>query len=272
MSKPKTLNGGSATVSPIEYEAKEGLTDTVYCRRHRRTKPVPKGWNKTCTYLCSKCYEALTAHERQAYAPMEYHRKTHSAEAKPENQHRQKTQTHALKTTDNSTSQRETHHSGDNRSEVSATFTDLRDVMPKYSIKCLRCQKTSPCHYHWFSMSKVLCPSCYSEMKQWDRDEFHRIHNNDRLKAPSTIPSAGTSPQRYARTRPQNVIQGENQEDQVMLSRRFSARRLIKMTKRELLDAVRKGYVSRPRAKIELHRRKAAEYYNMMPDVQSVVV
>ena len=45
---------------------------SIRCRRHKRRFDVPKGWaSEVCSWLCPKCYEALTEGERAKYAPCE---------------------------------------------------------------------------------------------------------------------------------------------------------------------------------------------------------
>lgn len=246
-------------------EADEELTDFVYCRRHRRTKPVPKGWTDTCSYLCHKCYRLLSPEARKEYADRDAFRKPLKAKTLPHKQLEKKPKP-VLPQLPPSHPVVPAASFDDMPTAASPYLGDaFRDVMPQYSIKCLRCRKTSPCHLHWFSRSKVLCPTCYSNMKRLSIEVFHKKHGNDDLPIPPpTSKSKGTNPM-------SNKPYGDN-EDSVLVSRRYSDEAIRRMTRKQLAEAVRQGYVSRPRARIELHRRQAEDYYHMLPDVPGVVV
>jgi len=256
-------------------EADEELTDFVYCRRHRRTKPVPKGWTDTCSYLCHKCYRRLSPEERKEYAGRDTFRthlkaktllrKQPQLELQPPKPEPVLTQPPSQTTVP--------EEALDDKAAATPMYIGnaFKGLMPQYSINCLRCGNTSPCHYHWFSRSKVLCPTCYSSMNQWEIDNFHRQHGNKNLPIPpKTIV-------RYFPMTSMVVGKGKSSpnnphEDSVLVGRKYSNERISKMTRRELAEAVKKGYVSRPRARIELHRRKREEYYHMLPEVPGLVM
>lgn len=277
-SEPKTKVKKPSKPLPKKEAKEEELTDIVYCRRHKHTKPVPKGWANTCTYLCHKCYRLLSPEARKEYASRDAFRKPLKAKALLHKQLEKKPEP-VLPQLPPSRQVVPAASFDDIPAAASPYLGDaFRDVMPQYSIKCLRCRKTSPCHHHWFSQSRVLCPTCYSSMNQADIDAFHRQNGNDDLPIPPLKPSR---PKPIAPPPPKPKVEKPSyrptydffsHEDSVLVSRRYSDEAIRRMTRKQLAEAVRQGYVSRPRARIELHRRQAEDYYHMLPDVPGVVV
>ena len=282
MAKPKTA------------DTPEELTDSVYCRRHRRSKPVPKGWADTCAYLCHRCYKALSAKERERYTPSSKPRMHANLKAKallPED-HKPSLQPSIENPTaipDTSPRPIPPKTVETTAATSPATPSPLRNcsllssLMPAYRIECKKCGKSMPCHHHWFANSRVLCPSCYSSMTEDEVTVFHQIHKNDTLPIPpykalqeiseSNEKTKPPLPPRNSVCDLPRATSGKphGQEDSMLVSHRYRDETLRKMTPMQLYSAVKLGYLSRPRARIEMNRRRRSEYYDQLPDTPGVV-
>ena len=148
---------------------------------------------------------------------------------------------------------------------------DITMVMPSYKVKCLKCKRTVPCHKTWYDKSYILCPACYFNMTNKEIERFTKRHSEQSKSAKADIESA----QRNMRTTP--CI--STPPPQVSMDASFDVFRndgravsenfIREATKSELIEAVRRGRLSKARARIELRRRKNAEYYADFPEIEN---
>lgn len=154
---------------------------------------------------------------------------------------------------------------------------DLKALLPRYEIKCKKCNETVRCHYSWFDTSLVLCPECYSKMTETEIEKFHMEH-----KGVKPRPKSDEEIERERFPIPLVEPHWFNSVSMKVLNKKNIARinasnigawsndRITRATIEEIQEGVRTGSLSRIRAKIELRRRKDKELYEMFAPPESI--
>lgn len=113
--------------------------------------------------------------------------------------------------------------------------SQYKDLIPTTTIRCVWCKKEVPCFSDWLKTSTTLCPSCYQEAKRIQQEEADKAYVAKVIKAKSV--------------------------DSIERHEGWSTRTLLRATDKELEEAVKKGWVSKTRYKIEKRRRQKKSYY-----------
>lgn len=248
---------------------------SIRCRRHKRRFNVPKDWTNTSNWLCPRCYQKLTSEERLRYAPPE----GIVVEVRPAEEGKSTLFPTDIEKIEEPIQEKQPDSVPEERvkqqrkvlpkKEIPAHvrkigFSDSRNfsptlaaLMPKHSIECKKCRQIKPVHSEWIeTKSKVLCPECFFGMSATERMMFHKKHPATKAKVNTSI-----------RANEYKIDLG-NDVNAIVRGGRLSNDRIMHMTKSELIQAVREGKVSRPRARIELNRRRKAHYYSDLPDIE----
>lgn len=282
MEEPKTTWGKSikrqtVNTSPIQIDGKlygDPTPKTVEevvsmrCSRHHKRFEVPKRWLKTCDYLCPRCYDRLSAAERMAYAP----RKSIDASCKKSAFCDKSTLLSAEVKVPKDGPKQQTRQ----KSEVSQERSDAAQrvfkdsdydfLLPRYKIACHMCGEVVPCHYVWFEKSTVLCPACYGKLTDKAIKMFHAVHKAEKPHAEYDIDMTVANERRpYGRA---CLLRRDimNEAASSINEECWTTERIMRVTKEELLNAVKRGKVSKVRARIELTRRDNIEYFDLFPE------
>lgn len=147
--------------------------------------------------------------------------------------------------------------------------SEFEKLKPNHKVHCLKCGQDYPCFSFWFNTSKVLCPECASSMTAAQIEAFNNSHrcetllnevNKNEIKQPSKHSSDISF----------NETQFPDDSEAVLYGGGSSEYFIKHATPSELVDAVKYGRVSRTRARIELRRRKNADYFNDLPETEEV--
>lgn len=151
-----------------------------------------------------------------------------------------------------------------------AERVDITTVMPSYKVKCLKCKRTVPCHKHWYDKSYILCPECYFKMASKEVTQFHEKHKEQYASAKAVADSAKPVQSVFVNSsKPPPCVSADAEFDVFRSEGRSSSENFIHdATKEQLLDAVRRGRLSKARARIELRRRKNPMYFADLPDIE----
>lgn len=160
------------------------------------------------------------------------------------------------------------HHNG---VRFKHEWVDITTVMPSYKVKCLKCKRTVPCHKTWFDKSYILCPACYFKMKEKEIERFHEKRKEQYENAKALMDSyILTHPQSAVYSTPPPMVSADADFDVFRNDGRAVSENFIReATKSELIKEVRRGRLSKARARIELRRRKNAEYYANFPEIEN---
>ena len=149
-------------------------------------------------------------------------------------------------------------------------------LLPEYRLVCKKCGQTVPCHKTWFEHSVVLCPECYNHMSSIAIDQFHSLNPRSTAKVfkiESKIPHLPS--QKATKRNVDTSIESINIDSPARWTAVDSGctnEFIMHASIKELVEAVKSGKLSKARARIELNRRKNAEYYNELPDADVTVV
>ena len=274
-----------------------GKIVSIRCRRHKKRFNVKSDWLKTCKWLCPQCYNKLTANERKKYAPRSGEevevRQAESGKSavgvKP-SQRRSVKKSHGSfigdfldrrngskksgikdichdidRAIDTILSEPPPNPCKGMSNSTSYSFrSELDALKPQYTIHCQKCGEDYPCHYFWFNKSKVLCPACAADMTSEQIEEYNRTHFG-------TLPAYKKPPAITEKKveKPRAFIDYWGDNTEIIETGKGCSEYFIRhATKKDLLDAVKLGKLSKIRAKIELKRRESSEYFDDMPEVE----
>lgn len=223
----------------------------MLCRRHKKRIEVPESWLETCDYLCPQCYHKLSAKERKAYAPKRKGKKGIERNKVAE----------VAKVANDKPLVEE-------KKAVDTQEFSIDDFKPKYRIHCQKCGEIVPCHYEWYDKSTVLCPQCYCGMSEDAISLFHMEHKAEKPKE-----SVGETMPRPL----EGGIRRKTEEEYAQWDRshvykenggRWPDERIKRASVSALQSAVKRGFVSAIRYKIEIKRRKNKEFYDGMAETK----
>lgn len=232
-----------------------GKTVSIRCRRHKKRFDVEESWLETCGWLCPKCYHKLTEKERQRYAPKKGIKEKEGDEESFIGDFLDKRNRKGGE----GVAKRETG------GRTSMIGYSLKDLLPQYRIKCLRCGETVPCHKTWFENSKVLCPECYSKMTEEKIRKFHKEHNASCEGAEGAGEAEKVGKKCDKRKFPEweaaPKVFNEDSTDIVAAVGGCSQGFIKRAPEPLLLQAVKRGHLSKMRFRIEMKRRQRMDYY-----------
>ena len=230
---------------------------SMRCLRHKKRFNVPRWWPDVCSFLCPRCYDRLSSKERIKYYPKEgVDLSVHEAEEGKKTNRPSKTKSSYMHDREKKGKKEKNQQPSSDSNKVT-----LEELLPRYKISCKKCCQTVPCNYTWFDTSTVLCPSCYSRMTEY---EISMFHGNNEMEKPR-FPDSDYS---YMSKRLMGKKSNWIEEDAASLNSGgcWTSERIMSVPKYKLMLAVKRGKVSKVRARIELKRRANAEYYDMFPE------
>lgn len=259
---------------------------SIRCRRHKKRFNVPRAWTETCAWLCPQCYGRLSSMEREKYMPSEGFK----VDIRPKENDRPTMQLGAEKVASSGIKSVKKGKSRKKRPRKSAKLTSchtraqqsmefvsagmspsLVSLLPKWRIVCKKCKRVMPVHRVWIdNTSKVLCPECYCSMTEAEVQKFHSKHADETAVITNVSESiadctgSGTSSNQGSKP---SCFSDNCESDAIAYGGRCSVYFITHATDKELIEAVKKGRVSKTRARIEFNRRKNKEYFNDIPDV-----
>ena len=288
-----SLGAGEYVCNSCKKEEESPIS--MRCLRHKKRFNVPKWWMDVSKWLCPACYDRLSEDERAKYAPKgtvpptkaaeegkhtivpskgkdEYsiaktEVKVESCESASISEEEKKTAV-VEDVGESKTVQKEKPKSRKWR-RVESRISDnpsFAGLLPRYKIACQRCGEVVPCHYVWFEKSTVLCPSCYGQMNDFEIKKFHEQHKSCKPKYEKDARPIGSLSKavlqkvevpRYNWTRQSHLVNSGGY---------WSNARIMSASEKELIDAARRGIVSKARMRIELKRRKNLEYFDMLSE------
>lgn len=149
-------------------------------------------------------------------------------------------------------------------------------LLPEYRLVCKKCGQTVPCHKTWFEHSVVLCPECYNHMSSIAIDQFHSLNPRSTAKVFKIESKIAHLPsQKETKRNVDTYIESINIDSPprwTAVDSGCTNEFIMHASIKELVEAVKSGKLSKARARIELNRRKNAEYYNELPDADVAVV
>lgn len=161
------------------------------------------------------------------------------------------------------------------KSEVRSPFVDQRldFLLPRFRIYCHKCKKEMPCHEAWFKQSTTLCPTCYAEASDKEREVFEKTYGDQAKRyvvAKPITPSASqmgieaksTTSSTKPKIQPRLATSIEKLQTESCLAKST----IMKMSISEIKKAVKRGSLTLARARIELKRRSRREYYETLPE------
>lgn len=243
----------------------------IYCKRHRRKKFVDAEWAKTCTWLCPQCYNSLTEKQRDKYKPGYIKKAELVAQA-----------SHPTKTAQPSPSAkngRKKAHEVNPAAPIGSIFknSSLVVLLPRYRIRCQKCESLKPCHKSWFDQSKVLCPECYGGMSEEEIALFHNSHSPLKEEAENPLQIDSITQELISQEESKKSTQSnvhsimkpldESGIESVLIHQRYSDSFIRSASIPQLLKGVRKGYISKVRMNIEMKRRQQKEYFSDLPAI-----
>ena len=271
---------------------------SIRCRRHKKRFNVERSWLDTCKWLCPKCYEKLSLDERLKYSP-----KDECSDVRPKESGKPvvyaKFQQPVIDNSDardeeqkidsneqGRVDKEKTHIVNASRfdkvsddkivdKDVSSTILSpsLMALLPDWRMECQKCGQIVPVHKAYIdNTSSVLCPSCSSHMNAIEIEKFNSIHSVSKSHIyhvrRSVVADIKTEPQKELRLTTKPIPFGDSSD--IAAGGFYSNSRIMQMSVEELSDAVRKGKISKARARIEIGRRRNREYYNSLPEVEVV--
>lgn len=273
---------------------------SMRCLRHKKRFNVPRWWTDVSRWLCPACYDRLSEEERSKYAPKGIEPPTRSAEegkpivlpSKNKNEYCQPSiisypqyeESKELGSPNVSSPEsveradaKDTNHDSDtppnsSKWKWSRKETKIADnpsfagLLPRYKIACHKCGEVVPCHYVWFEKSTVLCPSCYGQMNDFEIKKFHEQHKSGKPRYEQDVRPFVSLPKSVLQKVEVPRYNWTRQSQLVNSGGYWSNARIMSASEKELIDAARKGIVSKARMRIELKRRKHTEYFDMLSE------
>ena len=150
---------------------------------------------------------------------------------------------------------------------------NLQSLMPRFRMKCKKCRKVVPAHRIWFATSKVLCPGCYFQMTAEQVAKFHKRHpaTEAEIKAVN-IPPPKKKEVFNPTSTPCPCTPISQPDSWSHFSEGLTTHTIMHSTRKELIDAVKRGSMSKARFRIEMKRRENKEYYNSLADVEEIQI
>lgn len=248
-------------VEPIEsvetIELGKEPNVSIRCARHKKRFEVSAEWVEKCSWLCPKCYAKLSEVERMRYAPASVRAKSMgsicpSPPIKPQATIPERKPTKR-------------------RAVVDSYTSPIYDtsLLPKYVMFCQKCRTWKPCHKVWFNANPYVCPACAAKMTAEGiashRRKCEEVGRKPEIEANTAAVSWEKTPLAVSLT---SVVRDFTPMGFDSYADELSQGQIERFTVDELKEAVRKGRLSKVRARIELRRRQNKSYYNDLPEVQ----